>query len=84
MAAPSSGHCPFQAQSPQPGVSKTMTLPFGSAKRRFPEDSRMISSGLGCHFDLLFTFKEASDGVSHLSWLPGRHPSPGSEDRVEC
>lgn len=43
--------------SPQLGVPKTLTLPFGSAKRRFPEDGTMISTGFGCHFDLLFIFK---------------------------
>lgn len=44
----------------------------------------MMSSGLGCPFDFLLIFKEAPDRIPHLHRLPGRHPSPGSEDTGEC
>ena len=44
----------------------------------------MMSSGLGCPFDFLLIFKEAPDTIPHLHRLPGRHPSPGSEDTGEC
>jgi len=48
-----------------------------------PEDGAIMSSGLVCPFDLLLTFK-APDGVPHLHWLSGRHPSSGFEDTAEC